>query len=54
MSPDSNIHVFYSCAFQPATTLFQCFDTPNTRCAIEAKKVDEHTIHLLLHLKVEW
>jgi hypothetical protein len=53
MSSDSHIHVFYSSAFQPPTTLFKSFDSPHTCSPIEAKKVDEHTIHLLLHLKVK-
>lgn len=38
-----------------ATTAMESkrIDPPHPSCAIEPKEVDEHTIHLLLHLKVE-
>jgi hypothetical protein len=53
MGSDSHVHIFYSGAFQPPTTLFKCFNSPHACSAIEAKEVDEHAIHLLLYLKVK-
>jgi hypothetical protein len=53
MGSDSHVHIFYSGAFQPPTTLFKCFNSPHACSAIEAKEVDEHAVHLLLYLKVK-
>ena len=54
MSTNSNVHVLNSCPFQPATTVFKGFNSPNTSSSIESKEVDKHAIDLLLNLKVEW
>lgn len=53
MCSDCNIHILDGRSLEPASGFLQCFDSPNTGCAIETEEVQEYTIYLLLHLKME-
>jgi len=50
---NSNIHILHGCPLKPASRFFQSLDPPNSSSSIEPKEVQEHSIHLLFHLKVE-
>lgn len=53
MCTDSNIHVLDSSSLQPSSRILKSFGPPHSGRPIESEEVKEHTINLLLHLKME-
>lgn len=53
MCSHGNVHVLHGCPVEPPSGIFQSFDPPHPGRPIEAEEVQEHSIHLLLHLEME-